>query len=72
MLEDGTITARIRSTVELDGAARRSNNFATAASAARPSFALRPGALAQAPKPSSKSRSKTVAQVLFIQFVRTF
>ena len=42
MLADGTITARIRSTVELDGAGQMLEKLATAVSAARPSFAFRP------------------------------
>ena len=41
MLADGTITARIRCAVELDGAAPCSKSFATAVSAARPASASR-------------------------------
>jgi hypothetical protein len=39
MLTDGTITVRIRSGLSWTARARRSKSFATAASAARPSYA---------------------------------
>ena len=41
MLAEGTITARIRATVDSTASARCSQSFAPAASAARPSYAFR-------------------------------